>query len=99
MNLLKKPTFLVSAALFVLSMAVYAATAGPTISFWDCGEFAETAYGLGIPHQPGTPLFVLVGHVFQLLPLGGSVAYRINLMSALLTERCGSNKFYAKPTI
>ena len=80
---LKRPNALVAAALFLLTFVVYASTASKTISFWDCGEFTATAYGLGIPHQPGTPLYVLVGHVFTLLPLLGlSVAYKLNLMSA-----------------
>jgi len=69
--------------LILLSFGVYLATSSPTINFWDCGEFVATAYGLGIPHQPGTPLYVLVGRVFAILPmLGLSVAQKINLMSA-----------------
>jgi len=82
LRVLKKPNVLVAAALFLLTFVVYAATASRTISFWDCGEFTATAYGLGIPHQPGTPLYVLVGHVFTLLPLGLPIAYKLNLMSA-----------------
>ncbi len=80
--MLRDSNRLVALALFVVSFAVYAATASPTINFWDCGEFVTTAYTLGIPHQPGTPLFVLVGRVFGLIPLGISFAYQINLMSA-----------------
>jgi hypothetical protein len=80
-----KPDHLVAALLFVLSMVVYAMTTSPTISFWDCGEFIATAHTLGIPHQPGTPLYVLVGHVFSLLPLGLGVAHKINLMSGFFS--------------
>ena len=40
---------------------------------------------LGIPHQPGTPLYVLVGHAFSLLPLGIGIAHKINLMSAFFS--------------
>ncbi len=79
---LKRPNTFMALALFVLSFGVYAATTSRTISFWDCGEFVATAYGLGIPHQPGTPLYVLVAHIFSLLPLGLSVALKVNLMSA-----------------
>ncbi len=72
----------VAALLFLVSMGVYAATTSPSIAFWDCGEFVSSAYTLGIPHQPGTPLYVLVGKVFSLLPLFGlTVARKINLMS------------------
>jgi len=79
---MKRPNALVAAALFLLTFVIYALTASKTISFWDCGEFTATAYGLGIPHQPGTPLYVLVGHIFTLLPLGLPIAYKLNLMSA-----------------
>ena len=59
--------------------------AGST-SFWDCGEFIATAYTLGIPHPPATPLYVVLGRVFTLLPLPLSVAQKVNFMSAL----CGA---------
>ncbi len=78
---LKRPNTYVAFALFVLSFGVYAATTSRSISFWDCGEFVATAYGLGIPHQPGTPLYVLVAHIFSILPLGLPVALKVNLMS------------------
>ena len=84
-----KPDHAVAALLFVLSMTVYAMTASPTISFWDCAEFIATAHTLGIPHQPGTPLYVLVGHVFSMLPLGLGVAHKVNLMSGFFSAGRG----------
>jgi tetratricopeptide (TPR) repeat protein len=81
MGLLREGNRLVALALFVFAFSVYAYTASPTINFWDCGEFVTTAYTMGIPHQPGTPLYVLVGRVFSLLPLGLGIAHKINLMS------------------
>jgi hypothetical protein len=52
------------------------------VTLWDAGEFIVAAYTLGIPHPPGTPLFVLLGNVWgRLLPLG-EYAFRLNLMSA-----------------
>lgn len=80
-----KPDHQIATLLFALSLVVYGMTASPTISFWDCAEFTATAYTLGIPHQPGTPLYVLVGHVFSLLPLGIGIAHKINLMSAFFS--------------
>ncbi|RKZ17134.1 hypothetical protein DRQ53_04365 [bacterium] len=85
MRWFSKPDHLIAALLFVLSMVVYAMTASSNISFWDCAEFTATAHTLGIPHQPGTPLYVLVGHVFSLLPLGLGVAHKINLMSGFFS--------------
>ncbi len=55
----------------------------PSSPFWDSGEFIASAYILGIPHAPCTPLYVLVGRVFTLLPLPFSIAGRVNFISAL----------------
>ncbi|MCP4567207.1 MAG: DUF2723 domain-containing protein [FCB group bacterium] len=67
----------------LISFFVYRLTVAPTLSYWDCGEFIASAHILGNPHPPGTPLFVLIGRFFDLLPIGADVAYRINMMSAV----------------
>ena len=60
----------------------YVFTLAPGVTLWDAGEFIVAAKTLGIPHPPGTPLFVLLGHVWgQVLALG-EYAWRLNLMSA-----------------
>ncbi len=76
--------FGLGAVLFVVVLAGYIETMAGSASFWDCGEFITTAYSLGIPHPPATPLYVVLGRVFTLLPLPGlSIAQRVNFMSAL----------------
>ena len=74
-----------SAALlvFVVGLVVYLMTMAVTVSFWDAGEFISVSYILGIPHSPGTPLYVLVGRVFTMLPLPMSVAQKVNFLSVL----------------
>ncbi len=67
---------------FLLTLAVYVKTMAPAVSFWDCGEFIATSYILGIPHPPGSPLYILLGRLFSLVPLA-DVAVRITFMSAL----------------
>ncbi len=67
---------------FLFTQVVYIKTVAPTFSFWDCGEFIACAYIQGIAHPPGTPLYLLLGRIFSLLPLASDIALRINLLSA-----------------
>src|SRR5947209_508958 len=48
----------------------------------DYAEFQMCAAILGVPHPTGYPLYVLLGKLFTLLPVG-DVAYRVNLSSAI----------------
>ena len=69
---------LLGAAVFVL----YVLTLAPTTAFWDTSEYIAAAKVLGIPHPPGNPLFVLLAHVWGMLPLAADYAVRINLFAA-----------------
>ncbi len=63
-------------------LAGYVLTLAPTVTFWDAGELIASIHNLGIPHPPGTPLFVMLGHVWAVLFPVGEYAWRTNLMSA-----------------
>jgi hypothetical protein len=68
----------VTAAVFLL----YLATLAPSTAMWDAGEYIAAAKSLGVPHQPGNPLFVLVAHVAGMLPLSPDYAVRVNMLAA-----------------
>lgn len=69
-----------------VALAAYVPTVAPTISWRnggaDSGDFAAAVATLGIPHPPGYPTYVLLGRLWTALPLGGDLAYRLNLLSA-----------------
>ncbi|MDB5155989.1 MAG: hypothetical protein JWR50_696 [Mucilaginibacter sp.] len=70
---------------FVIASLTYILTLEPSASFWDCGEFIACIYRLQVAHQPGAPLFTMIGKVFSLLSMGDvtKVAYWTNMASAL----------------
>ncbi|MGQ0641203.1 MAG: glycosyltransferase family 117 protein [Gemmatimonadaceae bacterium] len=68
-----------SATVFLL----YLVTLGPSTAMWDTSEYIAAAHIVGLPHPPGNPFFVLLGRLFSILPIAGSVAARVNLLAAL----------------
>jgi hypothetical protein len=77
----RRDVLVVAVVPFAATFALYLSTLAPTVTFEDSGELITAAYGLGVPHPPGYPVFCIVGKVFSLLPVG-NVAWRLNLMSA-----------------
>lgn len=68
----------ISCGVFLL----YLVTLSPSVAMWDAGEYIAAASALGIPHQPGNPMYVLIAHVAGLLPLSETYAVRINVLAA-----------------
>lgn len=69
----------------LLSFVVYLSTMSPTVPFWDCGEFIATSYILGVPHPPGSPLYLLIGRIFSMIPTSSDIAFRVNLISPIVS--------------
>jgi hypothetical protein len=69
-------------AVAALSLAVYLATAAPTVMFGDSGELQTAALVGGVGHPSGYPTFIMLGQaVARLVP--GDPAHRITVMSAV----------------
>ena len=77
------PPYLWATAAGLAVLGLYVFSLAPTTAFWDTSEYIAAAKVLGIPHPPGNPLFVLMAHVFGLLPLAPTYAERINLFAAV----------------
>ncbi|MGN6601033.1 MAG: glycosyltransferase family 117 protein, partial [Ginsengibacter sp.] len=76
-------------AICIIACFVYLSTMEATGSFWDCGEFASSAYKIQVPHPPGAPLFILLGRLFM-IPLSNpnNAILALNTMSALMSGFC-----------
>ncbi len=68
--------------LALVAAALYVATLAPSVMPSDYAEFQFCAAVLGVPHPTGYPLYIMLGKLFTLLPVG-DVAYRVNLSSAV----------------
>jgi Protein O-mannosyl-transferase TMEM260-like len=67
----------------VVALAVYARTLLPGIAFGDWGEMQTVPHVLGVAHPTGYPTYIVLGWFAQLVPVG-SVAFRMNFLSAIL---------------
>lgn len=82
----ERKALVVPAVVAGILTTVYCATLAPGVTLWDAGEFLSAIHSLGIPHPPGTPLYVAIGSLWASLfaPVFG-FARAINLLSVLAT--------------
>jgi hypothetical protein len=92
-SLEQRPPYAAAVAVTAVVLLGYLLTLAPTVTFWDAGELIAAAKTLGIPHPPGTPLFVMIAHVWAMLFPFGEYAFRTNLLSALLSA-AGAGFFF-----
>jgi hypothetical protein len=72
-----------AACIGILALLAYVATLAPGLLPNDSGEFQTLAYTLGYTHPTGYPVYLLLGKLATLLPVG-DVAYRVNLLSGVM---------------
>ena len=80
-----RPNRILAGLMFLVSFFVYFSTMAPSVSYWDCGEFIAVAYRLGVPHPPGSPLFLLLGRIISMFPFSPDIAFRVNILSPLVS--------------
>ena len=73
---------LFGAALFFGLFAVYLTGLCPSIYWKDSSEFQAVAFALGIAHPAGSPAYIPLAKLMAMIPFG-SIAVRVNLLSAL----------------
>ncbi|MEP6834571.1 MAG: DUF2723 domain-containing protein [Gemmatimonas sp.] len=66
-------------------LPVYLATAAPDLTFWDAPEFITAAHTIGIPHPPGTPLWVITAKVCSMIFAARGPASAVTMLSILAT--------------
>ncbi len=81
----ERPPYLLAAGAFITVLLGYMVSLAPTVTFWDAGEFIATSHIMGVPHPPGTPLFITLGRVWDILIPGVTTAVATNLMSAMFS--------------
>ncbi|MEX0894013.1 MAG: DUF2723 domain-containing protein [Gemmatimonadota bacterium] len=78
------PPYLEAALAGAAVLLLYALTLAPTTAFWDASEYIVAAHTLGVPHPPGSILFVLLGRAWDVALgwTGMSGGVRLNLFAA-----------------
>ena len=79
----QRPSYGVAAIVSLVIFGLYIATLAPNTAMWDTSEYIAAAQVLGIPHPPGNPFFILIAHVFTILPIGGTAGTKINVLAAV----------------
>jgi len=64
----ERPPYLLAGLVALGALVLYVLTLAPTTQFWDASEYITAAHALGIPHPPGSPLFVILAHAWGLIP-------------------------------
>jgi len=79
----QRSDFVAAALVFGITLLVYVLTLAPSVTLEDSGELITGAAAFGVPHPPGYPLWTMSGYLFSHLIPFGSVAWRVNLQSAV----------------
>ena len=84
---------------FVVPLVVLLASVRTSVGFWDTGDLQTVAWIAGIPYPTGFPGYVVVGWLWtHVLPVG-SVAARLNALSAVAIAAAAATLAAAAQTL
>ena len=96
---IRRSDVLTALAVAVCALAVYAPLVAPTLTWrnvgGDGGDLAAAVAVLGVPHPSGYPTYMLLGRFFSTALPWGDIAYRLNLMSAVLSAAAAGALYLA----
>lgn len=72
--------------IILFSFCIYLITLCPSIFVGDAGELISASYLMGVAHPPGYPLYCLLGKIITIMIPFASIAYRVNILSAVFSS-------------
>ena len=72
--------------LFLTTFAIYVYNLSPSVYGGDSGDFLSAIAVKGVAHPSGYPLYTLLGILFSFLPIHQSLAWKVDLLSALFSS-------------
>jgi len=81
-SLLKRNDYYWACLTALVAFVVLLLTTAPDLTGEDAGELITAAYTLGVAHPPGYPLWCMLGKLFTIIIPVGTIAFRLNVMSA-----------------
>jgi len=87
---ISKQEYVLAFLVFLSTLVVYKQTMHPSLPGGDSGELIIAAHEFGVAHPPGYPLFTMLARLSMTLSPLTSIAWRVNLMSALFGSLCSA---------
>ena len=81
----KKVNSIIAFLIFVGTLTVYYLTQARSLSFWDAGEYVTCSSILGVPHPPGNPFYILLGHFITNIFSSSAHAFVVNILSGIFS--------------
>jgi hypothetical protein len=84
---------------FAVGLTIFISTLAPGLLRDDSAEFQTLAYTLGMTHATGYPVYIFLAKAFTRLIPVRNIAYRVNLLSAVLGAVCMALVYLAGRTL